>query len=448
MVLEREALESRLNDPRPDVRRSAVDALMDMTARGKIELPPPRRAVNLHCHTSYSYNGYGWSPSYIAWKSRVDGLLAAGVVDFDVLDAVEEFLSASARIGIRACAGIETRVYVPEYAGLEINSPGEPGIAYHMGVGYVPGETGDPAFLARLKSIAQLRNQKMLSRINAALDPATIDYERDVTTLTPNGNATERHLCIAYDNKARQLYPDPEARTRFWSARLNIEPGKIRAVIDEAPQLQGLIRAKLMKAGGVGYVQPAGPEFPTIQEFNAFVLEAGALPTLAWLDGTSDAEGDLDSLIGVMMEGGVAAVNIIPDRNWNIADPAVREIKVRKLHEFAACARALDLPVVAGTEINAFGQKSVDDFNAPELQPLTDLFIDGAHILYGHTLLQQRAQIGYLSRWASENFAGRKERNAFYRGIGERVGPLATGMLDSVTPDITPEEIWRICCNS
>ena len=448
MALTREALESELNDLRADMRREALLALVEMSARGEINLPPPRPVVNLHCHTSFSYNGYGWSPSYIAWKARVEGLLVVGVVDFDVLDAVEEFLWAASVVGIRACAGIETRVFVSQYAGKEINSPGEPGVAYHMGTGYVPGVSGDTTLLARLKSIAQHRNRTMLGRINAVLDPVLIDYERDVTSLTPNGNATERHLCIAYDLKARQLYPDDESRVQFWASKLNADPQKVSGVLNKPPELQGLIRSRLMKSGGAGYVQPLGPEFPTLEQFNAFVLEAGALPTMAWLDGTLEAERDIEKLLDSMMEGGVAVVNIIPDRNWNIPDPKLRKVKVEKLHEFVAYARKNDLPVVIGTEINAYGQRFVDDFEAPELQPLTETFLDGAYVLYGHTVLQAHARMGYLSRWARKNFMSRKERNAFYRRVGECVAPGEAAVVDSLKLEMGPKDVIRICCKS
>jgi len=50
-----------------------------------------------------------------------------GIVDFDVLDGVDEFLAACEVAGVRGSAGVETRVFIPEFATHEINSPGEPG---------------------------------------------------------------------------------------------------------------------------------------------------------------------------------------------------------------------------------------------------------------------------------------------------------------------------------
>ena len=101
-----------------------------------MELPPPVDAVNMHCHTFFSYNGYGYSPTALAWLGRREGFQAMGIVDFDVLDGVDEFLDACETVGLRGSAGLETRVYVPEFADREINSPGEPGVCYQMGIGF------------------------------------------------------------------------------------------------------------------------------------------------------------------------------------------------------------------------------------------------------------------------------------------------------------------------
>jgi hypothetical protein len=117
-------------------RREALAALWEEVQQGRIVLPSAGETINLHCHTFFSYNAYGYSPSTFAWLARKAGLAVAGIVDFDVLDGLEEFLGAGAQLGLKTSAGLETRVYVPEFADSVINSPGEPGISYHMGVGF------------------------------------------------------------------------------------------------------------------------------------------------------------------------------------------------------------------------------------------------------------------------------------------------------------------------
>jgi hypothetical protein len=96
----------------------------------------PRGIANMHCHTFFSFNAYGYSPTGLAWLARQQGIDLLGIVDFDVLDAVSEFLDACDLAEVRGSAGIETRVYVPEFAQREINSPGEPGVLYHMAIGF------------------------------------------------------------------------------------------------------------------------------------------------------------------------------------------------------------------------------------------------------------------------------------------------------------------------
>jgi hypothetical protein len=44
----------------------------------------------LHAHTFFSYNAYGYSPSHFAFLARIRGLAVAGIVDFDMLDGMEE----------------------------------------------------------------------------------------------------------------------------------------------------------------------------------------------------------------------------------------------------------------------------------------------------------------------------------------------------------------------
>ena len=103
-----------------------------------------QEVANMHCHTFYSFNAYGYSPTGLAWLAKSQGWPLMGLIDFDVLDGVDEFLSACDAAGVRGSCGIETRVFFPEFSTRETNSPGEPGIMYHIGLGFAS-STPDPA---------------------------------------------------------------------------------------------------------------------------------------------------------------------------------------------------------------------------------------------------------------------------------------------------------------
>ena len=435
-------LEQRLNHFDPAIRRASLETLAAKQATGEIAPTPYSAHHNLHCHTFFSYNGYGYSPSYLAWWAKKTGLHAVGIVDFDVLDAVDEFLAASRLLGLRHCAGIETRIFLPEFETREINSPGEPGIAYHMGVGFTSGSVPDTAFLASLKETAQRRNADVIARVNAFVPEIALDLQKDVVPLTPNGNPTERHLCRAYDERSQVVFPDKQQRAQYWADKLKLNVDDVLKGIDDAPNFQGTIRGKLMKSGGPGYVKPEPTSFPQLKRFNEFVLTAGAIPTCAWLDGTTAGEKAMEELLRIQMDAGVALLNIIPDRNWNIKDPAQKAIKVQNLNDVIALAIRLGLPVIVGTEMNAYGQKHVDDFDTPELAQHMETFVEGANIVYAHTALQALAGIGYCSEWSKTNFATPEKRNLFYEEVGAKLRPEAFANF-SITADMTPQELLK-----
>lgn len=433
-----EVLEQTLDCFDPAERNTALRALAEKAERGEILLSPVRDAVNLHAHTFYSFNAYGYSPTGFAWRARKAGLAAGGIVDFDTLDGVEEFLGATRVVGLPAVAGIETRVFVSPFSTRVINSPGEPGIAYHMGVGFVagPATTAQADFIARLRRISADRNRGIISRVNPVLAPVELDYRRDVERLTPRGNATERHICLAYARKARARFGEGPALAEFWSKRLGVDAAKLD--LPEGPKLQGEIRARLMKRGGVGYVPPDQGAFPTLEEMNRFTLAAGAIPTIAWLDGTSEGERALDEWFDFGAASGVVALNIIPDRNYT---PGREDEKLRNLREVIARARERHWPIFVGTEMNSPGNKFVDNFESAELAPFVPEFMKGARIAWAHTALQAAGGMGYVSDWARRFLPDLRARSEFFEAAGRRLDPRAGCPAAAADPTLTPDQV-------
>ncbi len=431
-------MEAQLNDFSSAKRAQVLEALIAAGEPSAAVQP----VVNLHCHTFFSFNAFGYSPSGLAWLARQRGFRALGIVDFDVLDGVDEFLGACERLGVRGSAGMETRVFIPEFASREINSPGEPGVFYHIGLGFTSGQVPAAAapILADMRHRAEERNRSMLARINAFLSPVTLDYERDVLPLTPAGNVTERHMLAAYLRAAAGRFPDP---VPFWAEKLQLAPEQVASQIGDAVKFPNTLRARLMKRGGVGYAQPEPEAFSSVDEVNRLILACGALPCATWLDGISAGEQAEEELLNLLIGKGAGALNIIPDRNWNISDPEMRRLKVQKLYAVVALAGKLDLPLNVGTEMNAPGQNLVDDFEAPELAPVRQAFLDGADFIYGHTVLQRALGLGYQSEWARAHLPARRQRNAFYTQVGRLMAPGQAGMarLKSLTSALLPAEV-------
>ena len=433
-------LEIKLDSFDASVRKEALVTLKAMADKGEIEFAQPGEYTNVHFHTFYSFNAEGYSPSRIAWLSKKAGLAVAGIVDFDVLDGLEEFYEAAAMLDLKVCGGMETRVFVPEFADKVINSPGEPGIAYHMGAGMPKADTPPQldSFKARLCEIVKNRNLTLIEKVNQYLAPVELDYETEVLPLAPAGNVTERHITLAYAQKAQQVFDDAGALKKFWCDKLDTDFDA--SAFGESVLLLNTIRAKTMKAGGVGYVQADASSFPAMAQMNEFVLAAGGIPTLAWLDGTSEGEQEMEELLAIAMSTGVEAVNIIPDRNYT---PALGENdeKRKKLYAFVEICQNLDLPIIAGTEMNSPGQKFVDDFSSDELKPLVPVFLKGALIVYAHTVLQKQCGLGYTGDWANGNFSSRADKNIFFEKLGQALEPNKEKLLCGFDSGVKPQEI-------
>jgi hypothetical protein len=417
--------EQQLSDFNPNVRGQALADLKKLADMDVIQLPAPKPEVNIHFHTFFSFNAEGWSPTRIAWEARKYGLGVAGIVDFDVLDGREEFLDAAETLGLKASVGMETRVFVSEYADTVLNSPNEPGILYFMAQGVFknpePGSKADDT-LKMMSSKARERNLGMIGRINDHLGDVVLDYDLDVLPLTPSGNATERHLLLAYDRKGKAVLGYREAA--FWAGVFGITEAEAADLVANTPAFHEKMRSKLMKFGGVGYVKADGSGFPSMDEVIAMARGMEALPTTTWLDGTNPGEDDMMSQLELFTSKGVVAINIVPDRNWNIKNADEKALKLKKLAAVMEAARAFDLPLSVGTEMNKAGLPFVDNFKAPELADYINDFVHGAEFFYGHTLLARWADFGYFSKAAQAVFGDdRKAKNAFFAEVGIKAKP-------------------------
>jgi len=148
------------------------------------------------------------------------------------------------------------------------------------------------------------------------------------------------------------------------------------------------------------------------------VLQCNAIPTIAWLDGTSEGESDAEALLDLMCDIGCAALNIIPDRNWNYKDAETAALKQKKLDEIIRGAVKRDMPINIGTEMNKGGLPFVDDINGTILKKYADEFTCGANIMVGQSILTEFADLPYCAEKTAAMFKNNKERNNFFAAVG------------------------------
>lgn len=365
-------------------REQALYILKEKIKKGEIEKLSNPPYLNLHIHSFHSFNYKNWSPSRIVFEGWRQNLEYTGIVDFDTLIAIEETLFAGKLLDINVISGFESRVFLPELKDKVINSPREPGIYYLCGKGFkknIDENSEEGKFFQNLKEIAQNRNKKVIEKLNDFLKDVKIDYEKDLLPLTPSGNPTERHIVVAYQKKSEEIL-----RGRvddFWTEILNIEKDIIKKLREEKPEdFQEILRKKLIKYGGPGYVKAEVENFPVFDDVVKMTEKAGGIPIGTWLDGTNPGEENPEKLVELLKSKGIKGITIIPERNWNIKDAEERKIKIEKLEEFMKTCIKMDMPVICGTEMNKFGQPFIDDFSQPVLSKYLPYFMESASTLF------------------------------------------------------------------
>ena len=85
----------------------------------------------------------------------------------------------------------------------------------------------------------------------------------------------------------------------------------------------------------------------------------------------------------------------------------------------------------------------MDDFDAPALAPLREIFMDGAYFIYGHVMMARALERGYQSAWANAHLPTRRERNDFYTRAGRLIPPGRPGLtlLQRLNQTLSPNKI-------
>ena len=296
------------------------------------------------------------------------------------------------------CAGrhFESRVFFNEYADQEINSPGEPGVFYFMGMGFVhppPADSKAASAFADMLNRSHTRNRDLIGRINAKITRFQLDYDRDVLPLTPRGNATERHIIAAFQAKALDVLGGAAQAVAYWADAFSIDPAEVNAKIANTNAFAEFLRSKLIKRGGLGYQQPTAQTFPLLDDVIAAIRECRAIPMCAWLDGASQAEQN-QSRSCRRSSLKASSRSISSQTQLELQGQRRQAKKIAALDECAP-VRRYHLPINVGTEGNKFGQRLVDDFSAGPCAAITRP--SGRRASHGrHTRLLRYANVSYI----------------------------------------------------
>jgi hypothetical protein len=324
------------------------------------------------------------------WQAAREGLAVLGINDHYTIAGHEEFRRACDLAGIAPAFSLEAVAMDrdAEADGLLLNDPDNPGRVYLCGKGVTrnpPDSSTEMCNLARMRAALERRNREMTEKVDALFkDRLHADGPtwESVRGLTPQGNATERHVAWA-----------TLARLREWAAGQGVSLSEAlsiccgaapRAGADDAA-LQIFLRAKLLKAGAPCFVRESEEAFVSVEELRRIFLAFGSIPTYPVLGNpVTSGERDIEALLHRLEATGFYAIEVIPHRN-------TRE----RLGEIVSTARRRWWPVFNGTEHNTPEARSLLDPFAldPEFEPW---FRDSAALLLGHQRLVAQGEGGYV----------------------------------------------------
>lgn len=370
----------KLNAPTKAERLDALKQLMAKIHSGEIPRPVSGTDVNNHIHTIYSFSPY--SPTKALWMAYNAGLSTAGIMDHDSISGAAEFVEAGEIIGMATTVGIECRVDVSgtPLVGRRVNNPDQKSVAY-MAIHGIPHTQFDKvkSFLAPFVAARNIRNRKMVAKIDAIVKPygLTLDFDRDVAPLSMTadaGSITERHILFGLSKKITEKYAKGAGVVSFLEDKLSIGlSGNVREFLLDSNNpyyeydLLGALKSDMVSQ----FYIDADDECPYIRALVAFAKEIGGISAYAYLgDVGNSVTGDkktqkfeddyLDLLFDTLSDIGFSAVTYMPSRNT-----------MEQLTRVKALCDAKGFFQISGEDINTPRQKFICEAQrAPEFANL------------------------------------------------------------------------------
>lgn len=421
-----EILTADLNAAEKGARLAALQALMALYDSGELQRPTPGENVNNHIHTTFSFSPY--SPVKAAYMAWMNGLTTAGIMDHDSIAGAEEFIEAGKIIGIATTIGFECRCSLAgtPFEGKRVNNPDQNSVVYLAmhGVPH-PSIARAQEFLTPYREKRNIRNRKMVDRINALLDGMgfALDFDGDVAVLSQNaegGSITERHILYALSLKIARTAGKGQPVLDFLERlKVPVSGGTREMLLDGTNTMYEYYLLGALKSGMVEkFYIPAQDECPHITEFVKLADEIGAIPAYAYLGDVGDSiTGDkktqtfedafLDELTDYLKGAGFKAITYMPTRNTP-----------EQLARVIALCEKNGLFQISGEDINSPFQSFIcEALKKPQFRHL----ITSTWALIGHERLASKNLVdGMFSAGTVSKMPGLAERVSFFEKAGKQ----------------------------
>ena len=374
-----------------------LDALRDVGSPEELRqlaaqqvTPNPRPLVNAHIHLPPNFSAFESVTQAVA-LAKLQQIGVLGVSNYYDYNVYQEFTQRAHAQQIFPLFGLEVICMDSSLrdASIKVNDPGNPGKIYLCGKGITQFDDLSPEASQLLDTVRQndsLRMAQMVDRLDRVFTDRGLEtgvdegYVKQMIVRRHGSPAEtvflqERHICQAFQERLFALV-DAESRIARLNAVLHAETSACDA--DDFVAIQNDIRAHLMKAGKVAFVEET---FVSFEDAKRLVLGMGGIPCYPTLaDGTvpyCGFEETPKTLVDNIRQRGLHAAEFIPVRNG-----------IDVLSQYVQTMRAAGLVITGGTEHNTLDliplEPACKDGRVPS--EVEAIFWEGACVVAAHAV--------------------------------------------------------------
>jgi hypothetical protein len=391
-----------------------------------------RPAFNTHVHLPPNFSAFETVEDAVETAAS-QGVRVIGSSNFHDLRVYERLSTATQSDGVAALFGLEFISVLEEEqrAGVLINDPANPGRAYVCGKGIPAPTSPGPAAKARIAAARAMNVRRATEMVERMRDLMTATgLESDVTYVSIAEEVArraavppdwvvlqERHVALGFQELLFGQLP-AHARAAFLERLYGRAPS---ANVEDAVDVQGELRARLLRAGGPAFVAETPIPF---RDGLQLVLDLEAIPCYPTLaDGADPVCGYEDppaALVERILGHGIVSAELIPVRN----SPEV-------VDAYVTAFREAGLFVLVGTEHNTAERIPLEPAcrgGVPLSPRVRDICWEGTCIVAAHQHLRASGRTGYVDSTGrlAPSFPDGEARMRWFAELGEELIMAAT----------------------
>ena len=379
----------------------------------------PSLKTNCHLHTPYSFSSFT-GVEQLFQLAKSENINIAGVNDFFTFDAYKEFHEFAIKYNIYPIFGIEFIGLDKQMqqSGTLINEPANPGRIYLSGKGIkYPVDENSNYYkkIAQLQEKSNDQSRLIIEKLNKFLQSIGVGHIFSYTEIQEklaHKQVRERHIAKAIDewffeNATNNSEPEKLFTQLFQGKNLNSDLSNISAFENE-------IRDKMLKKGGIVFVEENDENFLPLKEIKILIIEAGGIPCypilLDFKDGQfTDFEKNCETMHKQLAKWGIGCIELIPHRN----ELKFLESTVNFFHErnyVIPFGTENNTPELSPLSIKAKSNQAI----TPEMQRVSN---EGCAIIAAHQWLLRNGKEGFVN----ENGNPKNQQYDSFLRMGEEV---------------------------